>query len=194
MGFFSDVKFLTNLLRRHQNICEIVENTEKECKYFEEDVKSLKEILNDYKDQTYALDKRINEVYLEIEKQEKKLEIAESENYNLRKYESVEYINKLIKDKSYHMIKLDLSDEPFKAYYEGNRRCYSKVVVLRAIKFKIQEFAAKEGLCYDKLERALLDINAAWCEAYDKLDKDIPTETYTGKKLITSFMMLATKK
>lgn len=193
MGFFSDIKFLTNLLRKYSTITDIIETLEEECKDLSQESENLKKVVSNLKSNIEEIVKLEEGVKKSLEKQKQNLERMESQNYIMQNLESVEYIKKLLEEKDYEIVKVDLRNESYKTYLSGSYLCYNKIVFLRTIKFKIQEFAACENLSYEKLKKALFDINSVWLDTYNAARDDISEGAYTTKLLLTSFMLLQKK-
>lgn len=195
MWFISKVNFLVKMFNTKQALVELVDECEKESSI-------LKEKMSEARTIVLSLDNELNSLKKEETKLEEQIEILkenikkrEDEIYTLHQLDNLEFVRTLISEKKYEMYKLDVSSK-LNSHWDtisGKYNFYKKHI-LNYINFSIQEFAAKEGISYEKLKTALYEINGAWFETYNWCNDEVRDGGNNAKLLLTSFMMIGKKE
>lgn len=197
MSFISDVKLLANLFKAKQNLVETVSELESECTTLKQDVSKLRSSLNYSKCECEDLISQEKSLKEKVSSLNKAIDVHQKKIFEIHQLESVEFIRTLIDEKGYEIEKLDLHSAglTFSRLFGSSRYIYQKNKILECINFSIQEFAAKEGLSYEKLKESLYNINAAWFESFNYEKNDyFERDNSTINLLTKSFMMIKKKK
>lgn len=196
MGFFAEVKFLSKLFKTKIAVVELVDELEKETELLKERVAGTRANIFSLENELKKLKNEEESFKEKIQKLEQSISENEEKFYTLHRLESTYFLKTLIHESGYVIYKLNLNDQKINTTYNSllSGWCYKKETILKAVNFKIQEFTAQEGISYEKLKKALCEINGAWFEAYDSLGNEIREEDYITKLLLTSFMILGKKE
>lgn len=192
MSFFKNVNFLAEIFRSKKMVIELVDEYQNQCDNLkrkmteiQEEIDFREEKIEELLQKSETLDEKISTINVRVEELTQKFNQSESKANMLHQLESIEFINSVIKQKEYQLRKYDFSidvEEDYDGYYKPN--------FLKIINFKIQEFAAKEGLSYQKTKKALYDINAAWMECYNADDDDwLESDDKEAELLMSSFLI-----
>lgn len=197
MSFIKNVNFLAGIFRTKKMVIELVDEYQNQSDELKEKISTIQEEIELREDELRELvqkEESLNAKILSMELKMKELTQRfhqdESQANILHQLESIEFINSVMKQKEYELRKYDFSSEVDEEDY-GNSYAYYKPDFLKIINFKIQEFAAKEGISYEKAKKALYDINAAWfeCYSYDEDEEWIDYEKKEAELLMNSFLI-----
>lgn len=191
MGFIADVKFLANLLKSNANVVEMVEQLEKDCYSLKEQKADLNVKLSSMHTELRVLENEEKNLKKKIEVLKQNIDVRKEDICIMYQLQSVEFLKKLMQENDYVMEKLNIEKVIESTYIHSKGYGHYKNTMIDFINSNIQEFAAKEGISYEKLKKSLYDVNQAWFSCFNRIEKEYClVNDSTTRLLLTSFMMI----